>query len=167
MTDVEASLNARLRPLKVTEYEALARLGAFDHEKVELIRGRVVVMAPQGEQHAWTSGSLTGLLVEAFGRWAEVRPGAPLVAGETSMPEPDFMLIPKSLRPGPHPYRAMLLVEISVSSLRDDRLVKAPLDGDLRPRPFGQHPPGVLSPGGVPTRRIPDRALSTLATVRT
>ena len=36
------TLNERLRPLKVSEYVALAGLGAFENERVELIRGRVV-----------------------------------------------------------------------------------------------------------------------------
>ena len=132
MTEVEASLNARLRPLRVSEYEALARMGAFDNERVELIRGRVVRMAPQGEEHSWTAGALTNLLVEQFGRWAHVRPATSMRATEDSMPEPDFMLVPKTDAPGPLPSRALLLVEIAVSSLRDDRLIKAPLYAETR-----------------------------------
>lgn len=127
MTEVDAALNERFRPLKVSEYLALAKLGVFDHEKVELLRGRVVRMAPQGEEHAWTMQSLNNLLVEAFGRWAAVRPGLPLHASEDSMPEPDFALVPKTSAPGPHPQAALLLIEVSDSSLRLDRAVKAPL----------------------------------------
>lgn len=43
------------------------------------------------------------------------------------MPEPDFALVPKTSAPGPHPQRALLLIEVSDSSLRLDRAVKAPL----------------------------------------
>lgn len=127
MTEVEASLNARLRPLRVSEYEALARMGAFDRERVELIRGRVVRMAPQGEEHSWMVGAVNNLLVDYFGRRAHVRPATSMRATEDSMPEPDFMLVPKTAEPGPLPTRALLLVEVAKSSLRDDRLVKAPL----------------------------------------
>ncbi|MDP3502548.1 MAG: Uma2 family endonuclease [Myxococcales bacterium] len=127
MDEVEATLNARLRPLSVDEYMTLVRQGAFDNERVELLRGRVVRMAPQGEEHAWTSGALTNLLVQHFGRWATVRPGAPVRAGDYSMPEPDFALVPHSSAPGPHPSKAFLLIEISKSSLREDRRIKAPL----------------------------------------
>jgi Uma2 family endonuclease len=127
MTEVEASLNARLRPLRVSEYEALARLGAFANERVELLRGRVVRMAPQGEEHSWVVGALNNLLVKYFGEWAQVRPATSMRAAEDSMPEPDFMLVPDTRAPGPLPTRALLLVEVAVSSLRDDRLVKAPL----------------------------------------
>ena len=43
------------------------------------------------------------------------------------MPEPDFALVPKVGRPSPHPQKALLLIEVSSSSLRLDRKVKAPL----------------------------------------
>lgn len=121
------TLNEGFRPLKVSEYVALAELGAFDNEKVELLRGRVVRMAPQGEEHAWVVQTLVSLLVRYFDRWATVRPALPLHASEDSMPEPDFALIPKMKGPGPHPQKALLLIEVSNSSLRLDRKVKAPL----------------------------------------
>jgi len=127
MDEVAVALNERFRPLKVSEYVALAELGAFDDEKVELLRGRVVRMAPQGEEHAWVMQTMNNLLVERFGRWAAVRPALPLHASEDSMPEPDFALVPKARSPGPHPRRALLLIEVSSSSLKLDRKVKAPL----------------------------------------
>lgn len=127
MSEVEASLNARLRPLRVSEYEALIELGAFELERVELIRGRVVAMGPQSEEHAWVSGALTNLLVEHFGQRATVRAASSFRIGEDSMPEPDFALVPKTAAPGPRPTRAFLLIEVAKTSLRDDRLVKAPL----------------------------------------
>lgn len=127
MDEVAVTLNERFRPLKVSEYVALAELGAFENERVELLRGRVVRMAPQGEEHAWVVQTMTNLLVEYFGRWAAVRPALPLHASEDSMPEPDFALVPKVRTPGPHPQKALLLIEVSSSSLRLDRKVKAPL----------------------------------------
>lgn len=127
MDEVEAELNARLRPLSVDEYMRLVDAGVFDNERVELLRGRLVRMAPQGEEHASTSGWLNNLLVETFGKWATVRPGAPVRAGDYSMPEPDFALVPHSDVVSPHPRKAFLLVEISKSSLREDRKIKAPI----------------------------------------
>lgn len=118
-------LEAQLRPLKVSEYLALADLGAFENEKVELLRGRVVRMAPQGEAHSWVMGMMNNALVRSFGRWAMVRPALPFRAEEDSMPEPDFALIPPMAVPGPHPAKALLLIEVSASSLRLDRGIKA------------------------------------------
>ena len=74
MDEVSVALNERLRPIKVAEYVALSELGAFENERVELLRGRVVRMAPQGEEHSWVVQTLTNFLVEHFGRWAAVRP---------------------------------------------------------------------------------------------
>lgn len=127
MDEVTELLDEGFRPLAVTEYVALAELGAFENERVELLRGRVVRKAPQDEAHAWVVQTMTNMLVEAFGRWAAVRPALPLHASEDSMPEPDFALVPKSRQPGPHPQRALLLIEVSSSSLRLDQKVKAPL----------------------------------------
>lgn len=127
MDEVAVTLNERLRPLKVSEYVALAELGAFENERVELLRGRVVRMAPQGEEHAWIVQTMNNLLVEYFGNFVAVRPASPLHASEDSMPEADFALVPKTRSPGPHPQKALLLIEVSSSSLRLDRKVKAPL----------------------------------------
>lgn len=128
MTQVEeALLNAAQRPVRVAEYQAMAELGLFEGEQVELLRGRVVRMAPQGEEHAWTVARLNGLLVKTFGDLAEVRPQLPLQVGEDSLPEPDLALVPRTERPGPRPRKAFLVIEVAWASLRLDRLVKAPL----------------------------------------
>jgi Uma2 family endonuclease len=118
-------LEAQLRPLKVSEYLALAKLGVFENEKVELLRGRVVRMAPQGEEHSWVMGMMNNALVRGFGAWATVRPALPFRADDHSMPEPDFALTPPMSAPGPHPERALLLIEVAMSSLRLDRGIKA------------------------------------------
>lgn len=41
----------RLRPLKRREYERLVELGVFGDERIELLRGALVEMSPQGEPH--------------------------------------------------------------------------------------------------------------------
>lgn len=128
MTEALTVLEAHVRPMKVAEYQALAKLGVYDDEKVELLRGQVVHMAPQGEIHAWASQTLVRILFELFGRWADVRPGLPINASEDSMPEPDFALVARRTGgPAPHPTKALLLIEISHSSLQIDRAVKAPI----------------------------------------
>ena len=127
MSEALSTLEESYRPLKVSEYIALADMGAFDHERVELLRGRVVKVAPQGEEHAGTVETLNELLVLTFAKWARVRPGLPLVASEDSMPEPDFALIPRVEGRHPHPTQALLLIEVSKTSLPIDLRVKAPL----------------------------------------
>lgn len=127
MNEALAALEEVRRPMKVAEYVAIAKLGVFDGERVELLRGQVVRMAPIGELHGWVSQTMNRLLFEHFGRWADVRPALPLEATDDSMPEPDFALVPRSDGPSPHPTKALLLIEVSHSSLRLDRSVKAPI----------------------------------------
>jgi len=127
MDEVAMTLDEQLRPLKVSEYVALAKLGAFENERVELLRGRVVTKPRRSEADAWIVQTMTNLLVEYFGKFGALRPALPLHASEDSMPEPDFALVPKMRSPGPHPQKALLLIEVSSSSLRLDRKVKAPL----------------------------------------
>ncbi len=128
MDEAAVALNEGLRPLKVPEYLALADLGVFDNERVELLRGRVIKMAPHTvETGSFVTGAMTSLLVRYFDAHATILPGMPLDASEDSMPEPDFLLIPKRSAPTPHPQRALLLIEVSKTSLKIDRAVKAPL----------------------------------------
>jgi Uma2 family endonuclease len=127
MTELEAVLHERERPLSVAEYEALARTGAFQNERVELVRGRLIRMAPQGDEHAWTIETMNELLIRAFGARARVRPQLPIRSADDSMPEPDFTLVERRDEPGPHPSRVFLVIEVADSSLRYDRSIKAPL----------------------------------------
>jgi Uma2 family endonuclease len=120
-------LNERLHLLSVDEYQQLAGTGLFDGQRVELLHGRVVDMGPMGEDHSWFVQRLNRVLLETFGHLADVRPQLPVRASERSMPEPDFLLVPRQERKAPHPKKGLLVVEISDSSLRLDRVVKAPI----------------------------------------
>lgn len=127
MNEVDACLNELIRPIKVSEFLALAETGAFDNERVELIRGRVIRVPQMSEAHAWAIQILNNLLVEQFGKWAHVRPSLPLNAADDSLAMPDFALVPKTKAPGDAPTKAFLLIEVSNTSLRFDLIVKAPL----------------------------------------
>jgi len=127
MDQVETLLNEHLRLMGVAEYERLTELGVFDRERVELIRGRVVRMAAMGTLHGWTIQRMNMVLTEVFREVADVRVQLPLYAGDDSMPEPDFLLVPKALEPVGHPKKAYLVIEVSKSSVQFDRKVKAPL----------------------------------------
>jgi Uma2 family endonuclease len=100
-------------------------------DRVELIEGELIDMAPIGSQH---SGAVTGLnraAIRAAGDRAVVTVQAPLRLSETSEPQPDLLLLkPRAdLYRSEHPTAAevLLLVEVADSSLRYDRGVKLPL----------------------------------------
>ncbi len=128
MARAEALVNEHLRLMKVDEYERLSELGVFDGERVELIQGRVIRVSAMGDEHQWTIQKMSMVLMEYFGRVADVRVQLPLRAGVDSVPEPDFALVPKT---GdvvtPIPRKVLLVVEVADSSVAFDRIVKAPL----------------------------------------
>lgn len=117
----------RIRPLLRSEYDQLVASGAFESERVELLEGMLVTMTPQDPAHAHTVQRLTAVLTLALRDRAIVRTQSPLALLDDSEPEPDIAVVPLADYSSGHPTQAYLVVEISGSSQRRDRLVKAPL----------------------------------------
>ena len=116
----------RIRPLRRVEYDRMGQIGVFgDDEHVELLRGALVAMSPQGEGHADCAGLLMTVLVRRLDQLASVRAHSPFAAGEYSQPEPDVAVYPPRTYGRGHPDQALLIVEVSDSSLRKDRGLKS------------------------------------------
>lgn len=116
----------RIRPLRRVEYDRLVELGMFDEdERIELLRGVLVAMSPQGADHAYVIERLNKLLIDALGDRGRLRPQTPFAASELSEPEPDLAVYPPGGYARAHPDRALLIIEIADSSLRKDRGIKA------------------------------------------
>ncbi|MDQ3630708.1 MAG: Uma2 family endonuclease [Actinomycetota bacterium] len=102
-------------------------LGEDDH--VELLKGVLSEMTPQGDAHStlveWLAEELT---IHARAGEYSVRPQLPLRLPPASMPEPDLALV-RRRPPGRHghPEHAWLAIEISVTSQATDLGVKAEL----------------------------------------
>jgi Uma2 family endonuclease len=123
MLDLEQLSPERVRPLHRREYEQLIEAGAFEDERVELLRGVLVEMSPQSEDHVVSCARIARMLNRALGDELEVRTHASHAAGEDSMPEPDVVVV--AAEPwGTPPSRTFLVVEVSHTSLRKDRRVK-------------------------------------------
>ena len=127
MIDLTLLASERLRPLKRREYDHLVEFGCFKDEKIELLNGMLVAMSPAGAGHAHAVTRLVALLVRGVGDRAIVRPQVPLGVTDDSEPEPDVALVPNQDYSHEHPARALLVVEVADSSLRQDRTVKAML----------------------------------------
>jgi Uma2 family endonuclease len=125
--DAALLLPERPRPLRRAEYERLVELGAFEDERVELLRGVLVDMSPNDPAHASSIDRLTMLLVPAMVGRAIVRVQLPLIACDESEPEPDLAIVPVADYRRRHPDSAHLVIEVAISSLNKDRSVKAPL----------------------------------------
>jgi len=123
---------ARPRPLSRRAYDRLVERGVFDDERIELLRGQLVTMSPQGGLHSTVTARLAQHLIRALADAYEVRSHSPFAATDDSEPEPDISVSRKQRRRAYHPSRALLLVEVAESSLRKDRLVKAEIYAEAR-----------------------------------
>jgi Uma2 family endonuclease len=88
----------------------------------QLIDGEIIEMSPQAEPHAMALTWLNHWAVGVFGKDHLVRIQMPLNATEYSDPEPDLAVIrPPRTGRREHPETALLIIEVSDSSLRLDR----------------------------------------------
>ncbi|MBV8457956.1 MAG: Uma2 family endonuclease [Acetobacteraceae bacterium] len=137
MDDVGSTLLARYpavprRLLTVDDYHRMGEAGILsEDDRVELIEGELVEMAPIGSEHAASVAALNHLLVLAVGARGLVFPQNPVRLDPHNEPQPDFTV----LKPRPDGYRSalpraediLLIVEVSASSLGYDRGLKLAL----------------------------------------
>jgi Uma2 family endonuclease len=118
--------------LTVDEYYRMAEVGLLAPDaRVELIDGEIVDMAPIGSRHAATVDRLAKRLILAVGESAIVRIQGPVRLSLYSEPQPDFAVL-RSRADGytsghPTAEDVLLIVEVSDTTLRYDRDVKAKL----------------------------------------
>lgn len=119
------------RRLTVDEYHRMGEAGILtDDDRVELIEGELVAMAPIGSEHIATTNLLTRLLVLAVGDRGIVSVGNPVRLTRHSEPQPDFAVLKLRndyRRTLPRPEDTMLAVEVANTSLDYDRKVKLAL----------------------------------------
>ena len=112
-------------------YHRAADYGIFaPAERLELIQGRVYLKLPQTARHTQSLRAAAEALAAAFGPGYDVRQQLPLVLAEDGEPEPDLTVVPGTWRDypaQPTQDQALLVVEISDTTLRFDRREKAAL----------------------------------------
>lgn len=109
------------------EYSHLVETGQLGpDDRVELLEGVIVEMSPQGIRHASGIRRVDAVVRAAFPDHV-ISVQLPFRAGSRSEPEPDVSVVPGEVRnyDKRHPDRAVLMVEVSDSSLVQDRLTKA------------------------------------------
>jgi len=128
-------MNAKVarRQFTVDDYYRMAEAGILgEDDRVELIEGEIVQMAPIGSRHAAVVDRITTLFAHlAATKEVIIRIQSPIRLSDLTEPQPDVTL----LRPradyysGGHPTGAdvLLLIEVADSSLDYDREVKLPL----------------------------------------
>jgi Uma2 family endonuclease len=111
------------------EYYKMAEAGMFENKRVELIDGEVIEMSPMAQPHALCVMKVTNFLVRNVPENLSVRVQLPLTLEDNSEPEPDFAVVAGSPADyaQAHPSTAALVIEVSDSTLRFDRTIKASL----------------------------------------
>jgi Uma2 family endonuclease len=111
------------------EYDHLIAAGILSPEEhVELLEGDIVRMGPQGPAHALAVRNTEEALRLIFRSGFDVRPQLPFAEDDASEPEPDVAVVRGHRRDyrWAHPTSAVLIVEISDSTLDYDRRRKGP-----------------------------------------
>ena len=127
---IEVDIPRRL--FTVEEYQRMAEVGIFHpDERIELIEGEIVQMAPIGPRHAGCVINATRLFITRLGTRAVLSPQNPVVIQPRSQPQPDLLLLRRRAvsysREHPTPDDVVLAVEVADTTVRFDRLVKARL----------------------------------------
>ncbi|HEU4627878.1 MAG TPA: Uma2 family endonuclease [Steroidobacteraceae bacterium] len=122
----------RRHRITVEEYYRMAEVGLLAPDaRVELIEGEIIDMPPIGSRHASAVSRLHYLLVRAAGDRAVVRGQSPVRLDAYSEPQPDLaVLAPRADfydKAHPTPADALLIIEVSETTLRYDRQRKQPL----------------------------------------
>jgi Uma2 family endonuclease len=119
------------RKLTVDEYHRMGDIGILtEDDRVELIDGELVEMAPIGSEHIAATNSLTHLLVMAVGDRGIVSVANPVRLSRHTEPQPDFSVLRRRAdywTAPPLSEDTMLAVEVSNTSLDYDRKVKLAL----------------------------------------
>jgi Uma2 family endonuclease len=118
--------------LTLDDYHRLGEAGILGvADRVELLDGQLVDMAPIGPRHALAVDALTELLLLAVAGRAGVRVQNPIALDARTEPQPDIALVRRPWRgyPAAHPQPddVFLLIEVADTSLETDRGAKLEL----------------------------------------
>ncbi|MGH8507608.1 MAG: Uma2 family endonuclease [Gammaproteobacteria bacterium] len=118
--------------LTVADYHRIGTAGIVSEaDRVELIEGEIIDMAPIGSEHAAVVRRLVRLFDRVIGEQAIVSAQDPVWLSSFSEPEPDIALLRYRddffRHAHPRPGDVLLIVEVADTSLRYDREVKLPL----------------------------------------
>ncbi len=126
--DDQAMVPTRHR-LTVEEYHCMGDAGIFsEDDRVELIDGELVDMAPIGSRHAYIVDVLNRLFVKNVARTRLVRVQNPIQMGDFGEPEPDIAIVHNAAYFDHHPQASdvLLIIEVAETSLDYDRTTKLP-----------------------------------------
>jgi Uma2 family endonuclease len=118
----------QLRRWTREEYERMIEVGVLGPaDRVELLAGEIIQVTPQNSLHASGMQLAEETVRMAWRPGVVVRSQLPLALGNDSEPEPDVAIVPGQPRDyaHAHPTSALLVIEVSDTTLSYDRNHKA------------------------------------------
>jgi Uma2 family endonuclease len=110
------------------EYHHMIAAGILCDRKVELLRGEIIEMSPEGEPHAYCSDEAGEYLAKLLEERAKIRHAKPITLPNNSEPEPDLAIVQRLGREyrehHPYPENIFWLIEYGNSSLEKDLELK-------------------------------------------
>jgi Uma2 family endonuclease len=117
------------------DYHRMIDAGILEGRQVELLKGEIVEMPPEGEPHAYGSDEAGEYLVSLLGERAKVRQAKPITLPNNSEPEPDLAIVQRLGREyrehHPYPENIFWLIEYSNSSLQKDLEIKSQIYAEV------------------------------------
>jgi Uma2 family endonuclease len=148
---MNVALGSERTRISADRYQKMVETGVLTkYDRVELIDGDMINMAPIGPPHSAAMARLTKQFVLSVVDSAIVSPGGSIKLGDYSVPQPDLMLLkPRAdFYAGqiPAPPDVLLLVEVSESSLAFDQSTKRAL--------YARHGVGEYWIVDIPGKRV-------------
>ena len=119
----------------IDEYHQMISSRILENRRVELLKGEVVEMSPEGEPHAYFSSEAGEYLIRLLGDRATIRFAKPITLPHDSEPEPDIAIVQRLgrtyLEHHPYPENIFWLIEYSDSTLVKDLETKTKIYAEV------------------------------------
>jgi Uma2 family endonuclease len=77
----------------IDEYHRMITAGILDDQRVELLKGEIVEMSPEGEPHAYFSSEAGEYLIKLLDDRAMIRLDKPITLSNNSELKPDIAIV--------------------------------------------------------------------------
>lgn len=120
----------------IEDYHKMIEGGILNNRKVELIKGEIVKMSPEGELHHYVNFNVGDYLRTLLLNKALISEAHPITLHDNSEPEPDIAIIsfPREKYKNHHPYPEDIywVIEIADTTIKKDSSIKKNLYAEAK-----------------------------------
>src|SRR6476469_8066881 len=77
----------------IAQYHQMISAGILENRRVELLKGEIVEISPEGKPHGYVSSEAGTYLIRLLGDRATIRSAQPMTLPNNSEPEPDLAIV--------------------------------------------------------------------------